>query len=136
MVERKYAPEKTIMATGRRKTAVASVHLRPGNGAVQVNGRMFDNYFPIEFQRRTILAPLMTTNTQKQYDVLVRVRGGGVDAQAAAVRLGIARALVEENETFKQALKAEGFLTRDSRKKERKKYGQPGARKRSQFSKR
>ena len=121
---------------GVGKTAVASVHLRHGNGAVQVNGRTFDNYFPIEFQRRTILAPLVTTNTQKQYDVLVRVRGGGVDAQATAVRLGIARALVEENEGHKHALKQEGFLTRDSRKKERKNYGQPGARKRSQFSKR
>lgn len=136
MADRHHTQEKSIMATGRRKTAVASVHLRHGNGAVQVNGRTFDNYFPIEFQRRTILAPLVTTNTQKQYDVLVRVRGGGVDAQATAVRLGIARALVEENEGHKHALKQEGFLTRDSRKKERKKYGQPGARKRSQFSKR
>jgi small subunit ribosomal protein S9 len=124
------------LGTGRRKTAVASVRLRPGKGTVDVNGRTFDNYFPLEIQRMMILSPLEKSGTKQKYDMVVRVRGGGVDAQAAAVRLGIARALVEENEEFRHKLKEAGFLTRDSRKKERKKYGQPGARKRFQFSKR
>lgn len=124
------------IGTGRRKTAVASVRLRPGKGTVDVNGRAFDNYFPLEIQRMTILSPLKKSGTKQTYDIIVRVSGGGVDAQATAVRLGIARALVKENEEFKHSLKEAGYLTRDSRKKERKKYGQPGARKRFQFSKR
>lgn len=122
--------------TGRRKTAVASVHLRPGKGKVDVNGRAFDNYFPLEIQRMTILSPIAKVAAKETYDIIVRVRGGGIEAQAVAVRLGIARALVQENEQCRHDLKEEGFLTRDSRKRERKKYGQPGARKRFQFSKR
>jgi small subunit ribosomal protein S9 len=125
------------VGTGRRKTAVASVRLRPGKGKIDVNGREFTDYFPLELQRSMILAPFAKISQKSaSYDILVRVCGGGVEAQAEAVRLGVARALVEENEENKHALKDEGFLTRDSRKKERKKYGQPGARKRYQFSKR
>ncbi|MDB6081714.1 MAG: rpsI [Chlamydiia bacterium] len=124
------------VGTGRRKTAVASVRLRSGKGKIDVNGRAFTEYFPLEIQQLMILAPLAKIGTQGSYDILVRVRGGGIEAQAEAIRLGVARALVQGNETLKHTLKEEGFLTRDSRKKERKKYGQPGARKRYQFSKR
>lgn len=124
------------VATGRRKTSVASVRLRSGKGTISVNKRKFDDYFPLELQRKTIMAPFERLNLKASYDVLVRVRGGGVEAQAEAIRLGIARCLVLEDETRKHALKEEGFLTRDSRKKERKKYGRAGARKRFQFSKR
>lgn len=122
--------------TGRRKTAVASVRLRPGKGKVDVNGRAFTEYFPLEIQQTMILAPLAKVGANASYDILVRVRGGGVEAQAEAIRLGVARALVQGNEEVKHTLKEDGFLTRDSRKKERKKYGRPGARKRYQFSKR
>ncbi|HXF29859.1 MAG TPA: 30S ribosomal protein S9 [Chlamydiales bacterium] len=128
--------QDTTIGTGRRKTAVASVHLRSGRGAVDVNGRQFTDYFPLEVTRQMILSPLAKVSLQNHYDILIRVNGGGIEAQAEAVRLGISRALIKENETLKHTLKEEGFLTRDSRKKERKKYGQPGARKRSQFSKR
>lgn len=130
--------ENVGIGTGRRKTAVASVYLRRGKGNIDVNGRTFDDYFPLEIQRAMILSPLVKVagNQKNGYDLIVRVHGGGIEAQAEAVRLGIARALVQENEATKGALKEEGFLTRDSRKKERKKYGQPGARKRFQFSKR
>ena len=125
------------IGTGRRKTAVASVRLRPGKGAVNINGRNFTDYFPLEIQRMMILAPFMKVGMKNaSYDIIVRVRGGGLEAQAEATRLGVARAIVHSNEALKHALKEEGFLTRDSRKKERKKYGQPGARKRFQFSKR
>jgi small subunit ribosomal protein S9 len=124
------------IGTGRRKTAVASVRLRSGKGAVHVNGRTFTDYFPLEIQRMMILSPLEKIGAKNVYDIVIRVRGGGIEAQAEAVRLGVARALVQGNETVRHALKEEGFLTRDSRKKERKKYGQPGARKRYQFSKR
>jgi small subunit ribosomal protein S9 len=124
------------IGTGRRKTAVASVRLRSGKGAVEVNDRPFTEYFPLEIQRMNILAPLAKVGAANKYDIHVRVRGGGIEAQAEAIRLGVARALVEGNEELKHSLKEEGFLTRDSRKKERKKYGQPGARKRFQFSKR
>jgi small subunit ribosomal protein S9 len=127
--------EETV-STGRRKTAVASVRLRPGTGKIDVNGRAFENYFPIEIQRRTILAPLDKAKAQGRYDLLLRVSGGGIEAQAVAIRHGLSRALVEVDENLRQELKAEGFLTRDSRKKERKKYGRAGARKRFQFSKR
>ncbi len=123
-------------ATGRRKTAVASVYLKSGQGAVNINGRMFADYFPLEMQRRMILSPLVKVSKPEHYDILVRVGGGGIEAQAEAIRLGIARALVQQNATLKPKLKDVGYLTRDSRKKERKKYGQPGARKRFQFSKR
>lgn len=124
------------VATGRRKTSVASVRLRDGKGKVDVNGRKFEDYFPLELQRNMILAPFQTLGLKTSYDIIVRVRGGGVEAQAEAIRLGISRCLVLEDETRKHSLKEEGFLTRDSRKKERKKYGRAKARKRFQFSKR
>ncbi len=124
------------VATGRRKTSVASVRLRDGKGEVKVNGRKFDDYFPLELQRKAILAPFERLHLKTSYDILVRVSGGGVEAQAEAVRLGISRALVQEDDKRRHELKDAGFLTRDSRKKERKKYGRAGARKRFQFSKR
>src|SRR5258708_3061889 len=130
------AEKQEHIGTGRRKTAVASVRLRPGKGAVVVNGREFTNYFPLEIQRLMIVAPFVKLGTQNRYDVLVRVGGGGIEAEAEAVRLGVARALVHADEAVRHSLKEEGFLTRDSRKKERKKYGRAGARKRFQFSKR
>ncbi len=124
------------LGTGRRKTAVASVRLRQGTGKIQINGREFDNYFPLELQRKTILAPLENITSLDKYDIVVRVRGGGIEGQVVATRLGISRALVQEDDSRKQDLKSKGYLTRDSRKKERKKYGLKGARKRFQFSKR
>jgi len=124
------------LGTGRRKTAVASVRLRDGKGKVLINGRDFSIYFPLEAQRELILAPLVKVSTPASYDILVRLSGGGISSQAEAMRLGIARALLSEDETLKQTLKEHGFLTRDSRKKERKKYGRAKARKRFQFSKR
>jgi small subunit ribosomal protein S9 len=124
------------IGTGRRKTAVASVRLRNGSGKVDINGRKFEEYFPLEIQRKTILAAFEKITKSSLYDMIIRVNGGGVEAQAEAVRLGIARALVQENEERRHVLKEEGFLTRDSRKKERKKYGRAKARKRFQFSKR
>ena len=125
-----------IVAVGRRKTAVASVRLRPGSGKVDVNGREFQEYFPLEIQRNTVLAPLVKVGKMGHFDIIVRVNGGGLEGQVIATRLGIARAVVAGNEELRPDLKGEGFLTRDSRKKERKKYGQKGARKRFQFSKR
>lgn len=124
------------VATGRRKTSVASVRLRDGNGSIDVNGKAFETYFPLELQRKTIMSPFAAAGVKASYNIIVRVRGGGVEAQAEAIRLGIARALVQEDETRRHSLKEEGYLTRDSRKKERKKYGRAGARKRFQFSKR
>ena len=123
-------------ATGRRKTAVASVRIREGKGAIDVNGRAFEVYFPSELQRKTILAPIDKSGQKTSLDIIIRVRGGGLEAQAEAVRLGLSRALVKDNETCRHPLKEAGFLTRDSRKRERKKYGRAGARKRFQFSKR
>jgi small subunit ribosomal protein S9 len=128
--------EKEIIGVGRRKTAVASVWLRKGTGAILVNKRKFEDYFSSEEQRNTILSPLDKCDLSNTYDLIIRVKGGGIEAQAVAARLGISRALVEEDEDRRGVLKIEGFLTRDPRKKERKKYGQPGARKRFQFSKR
>lgn len=127
--------EETI-GIGRRKTAVASVRLRKGSGIVDVNGRAFQEHFPLELQRETILAPLKKFDRVEKYDLIIRVKGGGVEAQAVATRLGISRALVENNEEIRGPLKELGFLTRDPRKKERKKYGRKKARKRFQFSKR
>ncbi len=127
---------KEFLGTGRRKTAVASVRLRPGSGKILVNDRAFEQYFPLELQRRSILLPLEKFQVKGNYDILVRVRGGGIEGQVIAARLGISRALVQEDETRRPDLKENGFLTRDSRKRERKKYGQKGARKRFQFSKR
>lgn len=125
------------IGVGRRKTAVASVRLRPGSGKIDINGRKFEEYFASQLQRDVIAAPFKTIDSSlEQYDVIVRVKGGGLEGQAVATRLGIARALVQENDTRKHDLRVVGFLTRDSRKKERKKYGLAGARKRFQFSKR
>lgn len=125
-----------VTATGRRKRAVASIRLRPGKGEIDVNGRSFEDYFPLEIQRQTIMAPLTLANAEGRYDMIIRVNGGGVEGQVIASRLGIARALVKENEERKGDFKAEGFLTRDPRKKERKKYGHKKARKSFQYSKR
>ena len=122
--------------TGRRKTSTARVFLRPGNGAVSVNHRTFDAFFPTEALRTQIRRPLVVTESGDKFDVLATVAGGGVSGQAGAIRLGIARALVEYNAELRKALKNEGLLTRDARAKERKKYGMAGARKRFQFSKR
>jgi small subunit ribosomal protein S9 len=122
--------------TGRRKTSTARVFLRPGNGAISVNHRAFESFFPTEALRTQIRRPLLVTETGAQFDVLATVAGGGVSGQAGAVRLGIARALVEYNLELRKRLKGEGLLTRDARAKERKKYGMAGARKRFQFSKR
>jgi small subunit ribosomal protein S9 len=124
------------IGTGRRKTAVARVRLATGTGKVLINGRAFENYFPLESQRNTAVQPLTVTATADKYDVQITVTGGGPDGQAGAVRHGIARALLTIDPNFRPILKAEGFLTRDPRMKERKKYGQPGARKRFQYSKR
>jgi small subunit ribosomal protein S9 len=122
--------------TGRRKTSTARVFLRPGSGAVTINHKAFDTFFPTEALRTQIRQPLVLTETADKFDVLATVAGGGVSGQAGAVRLGIARALVEYNVELRKALKTEGLLTRDARAKERKKYGMAGARKRFQFSKR
>ncbi|MFI0434307.1 MAG: 30S ribosomal protein S9 [Parachlamydiaceae bacterium] len=127
--------EETV-ATGRRKTAVASVRLRSGKGAVDINGRKLEEYFPLEIQRKTVFSPFERLGGHSRYDMIIRVKGGGIEAQAIAIRLGLARALVENDENLRHDLKALGYLTRDSRKKERKKYGRAGARKRFQFSKR
>jgi small subunit ribosomal protein S9 len=124
------------VATGRRKRAVSSVRLRAGSGKVNVNGRDFENYFPLEIQRSTILSPLSMIDAEKNYDIIIRVSGGGIEGQVIATRLGIARALVLQNEGRKHDFKVEGYLTRDPRKKERKKYGHKKARKSFQFSKR
>ena len=123
-------------ATGRRKTATARVFLRPGTGAISVNRRTFEAFFPSEALRTQIRQPLVLTESADKFDILATVAGGGVSGQAGAVRLGIARALVEYNLELRKALKNEGLLTRDARAKERKKYGMAGARKRFQFSKR
>ena len=124
------------VATGRRKTAVASVRLRSGTGQIDINGKKFDQYFPVQLQRQTVLAPFQKLGGNGRFDLIIRVKGGGIEGQAIATRLGIARALLSEDESLHHAFKEQGFLTRDSRKKERKKYGLAGARKRFQFSKR
>jgi len=122
--------------TGRRKTAVARVFLRPGDGKIVVNKRAFENYFPNEVHRMVIRQPLHVTDTASKFDLYVTVRGGGISGQAGAVRHGITHALLALNAEFRRRLKKAGFITRDPRGKERKKYGQKGARKRFQFSKR
>ncbi len=122
--------------TGRRKTSTARVFLRPGSGAVTINHKAFDSFFTTEALRTQIRQPLILTETADKFDILATVAGGGVSGQAGAVRLGIARALVEYNAELRKQLKTEGLLTRDARAKERKKYGMAGARKRFQFSKR
>ena len=122
--------------TGRRKTSTARVFLRPGSGAININRREFEAFFPTEALRTQIRRPLLLTETTDKFDILATVEGGGVSGQAGAVRLGIARALVAYNLELRKRLKDEGLLTRDARAKERKKYGMAGARKRFQFSKR
>lgn len=122
--------------TGRRKTSTARVYLRPGKGDITVNRRAFDSYFPNEALRMIIRQPLRLTDTANKFDILVNVGGGGTAGQAGAVRHGITRALMEFNIDLRPALKKAGLVTRDPRQKERKKYGQKGARKRFQFSKR
>jgi small subunit ribosomal protein S9 len=124
------------LGTGRRKTSVARVRISTGSGKIQVNGRAFEVYFPLESQRMAVQQPFVTTATSGKYDVSINVVGGGPVGQAGAVRHGIARALIEADAALRPLLKADGLLTRDPRMKERKKYGQPGARKRFQFSKR
>ena len=125
-----------FLGTGRRKTSIARVRLASGSGKITVNGRAFDNYFPMDTLRATVSQPLTVTGTADKLDVKVNVTGGGPNGQAGAVRHGIARALLQFDANLRPSLKAEGFLTRDPRMRERKKYGQPGARKRFQFSKR
>jgi small subunit ribosomal protein S9 len=122
--------------TGRRKTSTARVYLRPGAGKVQVNHKAFESYFPNETLRMIIRQPLNLTETATKFDVLVNVAGGGPAGQAGAIRHGITRALLEYNADLRPTLKHAGLITRDPRIKERKKYGQKGARKRFQFSKR
>jgi len=123
-------------ATGRRKTSVARVILRPGEGKLVCNRRPFQSYFPSEALRAEIQQPLISTELAGKFDVLVNARGGGIHGQAGATKLGIARALIVFNPELRPRLRQGGFLTRDPRAKERKKYGQKGARKRFQFSKR
>ncbi len=122
--------------TGRRKTSTARVYLRPGGGEVQINHKPFDRYFPNETLRMIIRQPLHLTETVNKFDILVNVDGGGPAGQAGAIRHGITRALIEFNADLRPTLKQAGLITRDPRIKERKKYGQKGARKRFQFSKR
>jgi small subunit ribosomal protein S9 len=124
------------LGTGRRKSAIARVFLRPGKGEIKVNGRTFENYFPSDAARAIVKQPLIATETADQFDILINTNGGGPLGQAGAAKLGIARALLDFNIELRSKLKELGFLTRDAREHERKKYGQKGARKRFQFSKR
>jgi len=124
------------LGTGRRKSSVARIFLRSGKGEITVNNRPFDNYFTTESMRAMVRQPLLATETLDKFDILILTDGGGVAGQAGAARLGIARALVEFNAELRSRLKKLGYLTRDPRAHERKKYGQKGARKRFQFSKR
>ena len=128
--------KKEFIGIGRRKRAVAAVRLRKGSGKFDVNGRDLEKYFPSELQRKRVCAALKKLDLIQNYDIIIRAKGGGLEGQVDAARLGIARALVKEDEDRRQVLKNEGFLTRDPRKRERKKYGLAGARKRFQFSKR
>jgi small subunit ribosomal protein S9 len=130
------AEQTEIRATGRRKTAVARVILKAGSGAMKVNGRPFEQYFPSEAMRGEVKQPLTVAEIAEPFDVTVKAFGGGIHGQAGATRLGIARALLIFNPELRAKLRQNGLLTRDPRAKERKKYGQKGARKRFQFSKR
>ena len=125
-----------IIATGRRKTSVAQIRMRKGSGAFKVNGKDFTDYFPSLSMQNTILRPLEIANSVHGFDLEAKTSGGGITGQAGALRLAISRALVETDENLRGSLREEGLLTRDPRMKERKKSGQPGARKRFQFSKR
>ncbi len=124
------------LGTGRRKTAIARVRLASGTGKILINGRAFENFFPVESQRVIAAQPLTVTGMADKYDAHITVTGGGPNGQAGAVRHGLARALLTIDANLRPILKSEGFLTRDPRMRERKKYGQPGARKRFQYSKR
>lgn len=124
------------VATGRRKTAVASVRLRPGTGKIDVNGKEFKEYFTLQIQQEAVLSPYPDFLKEARHDLVIRVKGGGIEGQVIATRLGLARALAGDDEALHSEFKEKGFLTRDPRKRERKKYGRPGARKRFQFSKR
>ncbi len=128
--------ENTFYATGRRKTAVARTWLKPGSGNIVINNRPVDDYFRVETAKADMYQPLVLTNTTTTYDIRVRVVGGGISGQAGAIRHGITRALIEANPELRGPLKKAGFVKRDARAKERKKYGQRGARARFQFSKR
>lgn len=130
------AKQKESIGVGRRKRAIAAVRLRRGKGNIDVNGRKLEQYFTTELQQKTVLSPLEKLELAGNYDIIIRAKGGGIEGQTVAARLGIARALVKEDEERRGALKGEGYLTRDPRKRERKKYGLAGARKRFQFSKR
>ena len=130
------AESTTFYGTGRRKTAAARVFIRPGTGTTIINGREIEEYIPNKAMRNLLEQPMVATETYGKFDIRVTVRGGGLASQAGAIRHGIARALLVYNVELRKKLRAGGYLTRDSRKKERKKYGQKGARKRFQFSKR
>lgn len=128
--------DEYFMGTGRRKESVARVRIYPGTGELKVNGKALDAYFPNRRHRIEVLAPLVHLDLKGNYDVVAKLEGGGISGQAGAMRLGIARALVVSDDSLRADLKKGGFLTRDSRMKERKKYGLKGARKKPQFSKR
>lgn len=128
--------EQYILGTGRRKSSIARVRIKKGNGKIVVNDKDLDTYFPIDRDRGIIQLPMKATKTLGEFDVLANVKGGGITGQAGAISLGIARALFKSNPSFVESLREGGFLTRDSRMKERKKYGQKGARKSFQWTKR
>jgi len=130
------AENQEIVATGRRKTSVARVRMTPGNGKIDINGRSFEEYFPTAPLQNAVLQPLQTVKLVNAYDISVNATGGGATGQAGAVRLAISRALLQVDGQLRATLKSDGLLRRDPRMKERKKSGQPGARKRFQFSKR
>jgi small subunit ribosomal protein S9 len=130
------ADTQEIIATGRRKTSVARIRLTPGNGKIDINGKTFEEYFPTVPLQNTVLYPLQAVKMTNAYDVSINASGGGATGQAGAARLAISRALIQVDANLRGTLKAEGLLRRDPRMKERKKAGQPGARKRFQFSKR
>ena len=127
---------EVVNTVGRRKAAVARVYVKPGNGQITINHRALDVYFPLNILQYEVKQPLLVTNTLESYDVTINLDGGGIKGQAEAARMGIARALCQVDAEFRSVLKKNGFLTRDSREVERKKPGQPGARRKFQFSKR
>lgn len=129
-------PEKTFYATGRRKTSIARIRMKPGDGKFEVNAQDLNKYFKLETAKMMIFQPLELTGTVGQFDIAVNVQGGGMKGQAGAIRHGITRSLLTVKDEFREPLKKAGLITRDPRKKERKKYGQKGARKRFQYSKR
>ena len=129
-------PNLARLSTGRRKEAIARVRITPGSGDIRINGRALEDYFPTRVHRMVAQSPLRSIGREKDYDVLATIEGGGVNGQAGALRLGIARALIELDPELRGQLKSEGFLTRDAREKERRKYGLKKARKAPQYSKR